>query len=297
MLSVVAHRKIWYTISGTLVIAGVLAIAFWKLNFGIDFVGGSLMEFQFTGAPPAPAVLTQEIAALGAHRIQLQSAGDRAVIVRTETLTPELHATIVRALQDRASELRFETIGPSIGQELARKTAIGVVLALLLILCYVAWMFRKAGVQVSSWAYGFVALVVMVHDVIIPTGVFAVLGRFVGVEIGAPFIAAVLTILGYSISDTIIVLDRIRENVGNARGGDFATVVERSVHQSFARSMYTTITTILALLAVIMFGSAGVRYFALALAIGIGVGAYSSIFIAAPLLVTWQQRGSRPNVR
>lgn len=248
------------------------------------------MELQFTGTVPSAASLEQEMTTLGARRVQLQSAGDRAVIIRTETLSPELHQTIVRAFGERAEELRFETIGPSIGRELARKTAIGVALALTLILCYVAWMFRKAGVQISSWAYGLVTLVVMVHDVSIPTGIFAALGHFSGVEIGAPFIAAVLTILGYSISDTIIVLDRIRENVGTARGEDFAQIVERSVHQTFARSMYTTFTTILALFAVIIFGSASVRYFALALAIGIGVGAYSSIFIAAPLLVTWQQR-------
>ena len=245
------------------------------------------MEFEFTAARPDSLTMEREIVGLGAHRVVVQSAGEHGVIVRSETLTREEHQKIVTAFQGRAVERRFESIGPSIGQELARKTTIGVVLALTLIVLYVAWMFRRAGGQVSSWTYGLIALIVMAHDVVIPTGIFAVLGHFRGVEIGAPFIAALLTILGYSISDTIIVLDRVRENGGAAHGKPFAEIVERSVHQSFARSMYTTLTTMLALTAVILFGSSGIRYFALALLIGIGVGAYSSIFVAAPLLVTW----------
>jgi len=271
----------------------MVLIVMWRFNLGIDFTGGSLMEFAFSGARPDASAIEREVSNLGAHRVIVQPAGAQDAIIRSEILSPELHRSIVTAFAGRAVEHRFETIGPSIGRELARKTAIGVTLALALIVIYVAWMFRRAGGQISSWVYGFTALIVMVHDVAIPSGVFAVLGHLRGVEVGAPFIAALLTILGYSISDTIIVLDRVRENGSTARGKPFADIVERSVHQSFARSMYTTLTTILALLAVIFFGSPSIRYFALALAIGIGVGAYSSIFIAAPLLVTWQQRRGR----
>ncbi|MDP3771328.1 MAG: protein translocase subunit SecF, partial [bacterium] len=262
-------------------------------NFGIDFTGGSLMELAFSGERPPASELQRRITDLGATRVKAQVSGDRSAIVRAAPMTQEVHQRIVEAFASQAIEHRYESIGPSVGQELARKTVIGVLLAIIVIVCYVAWMFRKAGKLVSSWMYGFVALIAMAHDVIIPIGVFAVLGAFRGAEIDAPFIAAVLTILGYSINDTIIVLDRVRENVHVLRAKPFPELVETSVHQSFARSMNTTLTTILALIAVIVFGGESIRAFALALAIGIGVGAYSSIFIAAPLLVTWQQRRVR----
>lgn len=292
-MQIVARRRLWYVLSAVLVGASVVAIAFWRLNFGIDFTGGSLTELAFTGARPVTVDIQRRVEELGATRVKVQTAGETNAIIRTAPLTPELRNAITRAFASEARELRSESIGPSIGRELARKTATGVILALVLIVIYVAWMFRKAGREVSSWAYGSVALIAMAHDVLIPMGVFAVLGAFRNIEIDAPFIAAVLTILGYSINDTIIVLDRVRENTHVLRGKPFAELVEASIHQSFARSINTTLTTILALVAVILFGGTSIRSFALALAIGIGVGAYSSIFIAAPLLVTWHARAAR----
>lgn len=292
-LRIVEHRKLWYFLSALLVGASIVAIAFWRLNFGIDFTGGSLTELVFTGTRPVTVDIQRRVEELGAIRVKVQTAGETNAIIRTAPLTPELRNAITRAFESEARELRSESIGPSIGRELARKTATGVILALVLIVIYVSWMFRRAGREVSSWAYGSVALIAMAHDVLIPMGVFAVLGAFRNIEVDAPFIAAVLTILGYSINDTIIVLDRVRENTHVLRGKPFAELVETSVHQSFARSINTTLTTILALLAVIFFGGSSIRSFALALAIGIGVGAYSSIFIAAPLLVTWHARAKR----
>lgn len=290
MFSVVSHRRLWYLCSCVLVGASLIAIALWRFNFGIDFTGGSLTELTFTGARPVTAEIQRRVEGIGATRVKVQTAGEMNAIIRTAPLTPELRNAITRAFASEARELRSESIGPSIGRELARKTATGVILALVLIVIYVAWMFRKAGREVSSWAYGSVALIAMAHDVLIPMGVFAVLGAFRNIEVDAPFIAAVLTILGYSINDTIIVLDRVRENTHVLRGKPFAELVETSVRQSFARSINTTLTTILALIAVILFGGTSIRSFAIALAIGIGVGAYSSIFIAAPLLVTWHSR-------
>lgn len=289
-MHVINYRKLWYLLSAVLVGASIVAIAIWRFNFGIDFTGGSLTELAFTGTRPMTAEIQRRAEELGATRVKVQTAGETNAIIRTAPLTPELRNAITRTFASEARELRSESIGPSIGRELARKTAIGVILALILIVIYVAWMFRRAGREVSTWAYGSVALIAMAHDVLIPMGVFAVLGAFRNIEVDAPFIAAVLTILGYSINDTIIVLDRVRENTHVLRGKPFAEIVEASVHQSFARSINTTLTTILALLAVIVFGGATIRAFALALTIGIGVGAYSSIFIAAPLLVTWHSR-------
>lgn len=292
-LRVVEHRRIWYTLSAVLIGASVVAIIIWRFNFGIDFTGGSLTELAFTGVRPPTADIQRRVEELGASRVKVQTAGASSVIIRTAPLTQEVRNAIVRAFGQEAQELRSESIGPSIGRELARKTVTGIVLSLVFITLYVAWMFRKAGREISTWAYGTVALIAMAHDVLIPMGVFAVLGAFRNVEIDAPFIAAVLTILGYSINDSIIVLDRVRENVHVLRGKPFAEMVEASVHQSFARSMNTTFTTILALVTVIFFGGTSIRSFAIALAIGIGVGAYSSIFIAAPLLVTWHERRRR----
>ncbi|MBI4142959.1 protein translocase subunit SecF [Candidatus Uhrbacteria bacterium] len=295
MLSFVAHRRRWYLFSGVLVAASIIAIAVWRFNFGIDFTGGSLLEFSFTGDRPGIADVQQRITDAGATRVKVQTAGDHNIIIRTAPIASDVHAKITDAYADVATEQRFESIGPSIGRELARKAATGLVLSLAAIMCYIAWVFRKASREVSSWAYGVVAFVAMLHDILIPMGVFAILGAFRHVEVDAPFIAALLTILGYSINDTIIVLDRVRENVNVLRGKPFTDIVEASIRQSFARSVNTTLTTVLALLAVILIGGPSIRYFAIALAIGIGVGAYSSIFIAAPLLVTWYERKRRQN--
>ncbi|MDO8598599.1 MAG: protein translocase subunit SecF [bacterium] len=294
MFQVVAHRRLWYTCSGILVAASVIAAGIWGLNLGIDFTGGSLVELSFAQERPAARAITERVESVGATRVLVQLAGEHNAIIRTAFMTPDVRAAITKAFASDATEARFESIGPTIGRELARKTVIGVTLALILIVAYVGWMFRRAGREVSSLAYGMVTLVSMAHTVLIPIGVFAVLGAFVGVEIDAQFIAALLTILGYSINDTIIILDRIRENVTGSRyTGAFADVVEQSVRQSFTRSLNTGLATLAALLAIVLFGGASVRFFALAIMIGIAIGTYSSIFIAAPLLVTWYERKHR----
>lgn len=294
MLRIVPHRRTWYTISGITVGASLLAVLVWGFNLGIDFTGGSLLELEFTAGPrPGTETVTRRVEELGADRVKVQTAGDRSLIIRTAPMTPAIRVGIVRTFQDVATERRFESIGPSIGAELARKTALAIVLALVAIIGYVAWSFRKVGREVPSWVYGGTAIIALFHDVFVPMGIFAILGHFRNVEVDAPFIAAVLTILGYSVNDTIIIFDRVRENLLTLRGKSFAEIVEVSAHQSFARSINTTLTTLLALLAVVLVGGASIRWFAVALMIGIGVGAYSSIFIAAPLLVTWHERRRR----
>lgn len=287
---VVRARRRWFVLSAAVVLASVAAIGIWRFNLGIDFTGGTLLELRFAGARPDAAVVRERATTAGAERVLVQLAGDQSVIIRAAPMTDTVHTAIREAYAGAATEDRYESIGPSIGRELARRTAIGVVLSLALIAGYIAWVFRKAGREVSPWAYGGVALIAMAHDVLIPMGVFAALGAFRGVEVGAPFVAAALTILGYSINDTIIVLDRVRENVGRLHGKPFGELVALSLGETFARSINTTLTTLLALLAVILVGGASIQPFAIALSIGIGVGAYSSVFVAAPLLVTLQHR-------
>ena len=186
-------------------------------------------------------------------------------------------------------EARFDSIGPVIGQELKNKSATALALVLIMIVVYVAWSFRGVGHVISSWKYGALTVIAGLHDIIIPLGVFAILGQTSGVQIGTSFVAALLTILGYSVNDTIVVLDRVRENLFHQEVKSLGEVVEMSIRQTLARSVNTTLTTLLALVAVYIFGGESTKFFALALLIGIAVGAYSSIFIAAPLLVSWEK--------
>ena len=188
----------------------------------------------------------------------------------------------------QVEELHFETIGPSIGKELKRRATYAIVIALLVIIAYIAWSFRRVSKPVASWKYGVAAIVALFHDVILVVGVFALLGRYAGIEIDTAFIAALLTVLGYSVNDTIVVLDRVRENLPRSNE-DFLGTVNASINQTLARSINTTLTTVLALIALLLFGGETIRYFILALTIGIASGAYSSIFIAAPILVIWEK--------
>ncbi|MDO8462966.1 MAG: protein translocase subunit SecF [bacterium] len=290
MIDINGQRTRWFSISIALVALSIVAVGVWGLNIGIDFTGGTLMELAFTGERPDAPALVAEMSVLGAERVKVQTAGEHSMIVRGAPFSQEFHEQVVAAFDGRATEVRYELIGPTIGRELTRKTLIAIALALIAIVLYVAWAFRKVSGELASWKYGVVAILALLHDVIIPIGVFAVLGKFLNVEVDAAFIAAALTIIGYSVNDTIIIFDRVRENLATTHGKSFGEIVNLSVNQTFARSLNTTLTTFLALLAVFFFGGASLRYFALALLIGIGVGAYSSIFIAAPLLAVWKER-------
>lgn len=290
MLSVIKTRKIWFWFSGLLIAAGLVSIALWQFKFGIDFTGGSLIEVAFKDPVPAVSEVRDTLTSFGVETIQ--PTGERAMLVRLPPLTQQIHLDIQKKLDERfgsVTENRFETIGPTIGEELRNKALVALGIVFAAIIFYIAYTFRRVSKPISSWVYGVITVITALHDVAIPLGVFSLLGKFSGVEIGSGFVAAILTIMGYSINDTIVVLDRVRENLSR-RSGNFEDVVEQSVHQSFARSLNTTITTLLALVAIYFFGGASVKYFSLALILGIATGAYSSLFIAAPLLVVWNRR-------
>lgn len=185
-------------------------------------------------------------------------------------------------------ELRFDSVGPSIGQELKRKSISAILLVLVAIVFYIAWAFRGVSKPVASWKYGLTAIVALFHDVLITMGVFAILGKFFGVEINTPFVAAILTVLGYSVNDTIVVFDRVRENLPKSEE-NFEDTVNISVNQTIKRSINTSLTTLLVLLAILFFGGTTIKGFVLALSIGIFIGTYSSIFLASPILVVWEK--------
>lgn len=221
----------------------------------------------------------------------VQLSGDKDAQIRLQPISEEVHQSILSRFKEdfgTVEELRYDSIGPVIGQELRSKSIKGLLIVLLAILLYVAYAFRKVSAPVQSWKYGLITILAAFHDIVIPLGVFAYLGQFAGVEIGTPFIAALLTILGYSITDTIVVMDRVRENLLK-KSASFADIVQASVEQTFFRSFNTSFTTLLALFAIYLFGGESLKEFTLTLIIGISVGTYSSIFIASPLLVTLER--------
>jgi preprotein translocase subunit SecF len=188
-------------------------------------------------------------------------------------------------------EKSFDSIGPSVGKELTSKAIMAIILVSLAIICFIAFAFRKVSKPVSSWKYGIIAVITLFHDVAIPVGVFTLLSHFQGVEVDTLFVVAVLTILGLSVSDTIVVFDRIRENLRNRVSTSFDETVGRSLEQSYVRSICTSLTVILVLLSLFFFGPSSTKYFALMLTAGMFFGTYSSIFLASPLLVLveeWQ---------
>lgn len=281
-----------------LVAASVISVAIYGLNFGIDFKGGSVVEFDFKEKrPPLDSFRDFLVKAEVAEPV-VNYVGDRGIILRAGEVSEDKHQLVLSILKNNfpdIEEKRFDSIGPVIGRELKKKSITAIVVVLLAVITYIAAVFRKLSKTLSSWTMGLAAIAALLHDVIIPVGVFAVLGHFYGIEISAVFVAAVLTILGYSIADTVVVFDRVRENVIRGSGEvrhlttDFAGIIHKSILQTLTRSLNTTFTTLLSLLAIYFFGGESIKYFSLALIIGIFLGAYSSIFVASPLLV-WMSK-------
>lgn len=301
-MNIISQRKIFYSISGIFFLASLTALFVWGLNFGIDFTGGSILEVEFKTSRPAVDELYSRVKTLNLGDVRLQPSGEKGLIVRTKHLGEAEHQALFGALGGGAAgassevlaEKRFDAIGPTIGRELRQKSVVAVVLVILLIVSYIAFAFRKVSLPVQSWKYGIATIVALVHDVVIPTGLFAVAGHFLGYEVDTLFVTAILTILGFSVHDTIVVFDRIREKLKKAgTGSSFSDLVNVSVNETMARSINTSLTVVLALAAVYFFGGASTKVFSLTLIIGIFIGTYSSIFIASPLLVTWHQFKSK----
>ena len=301
MIPITHNRNIFFAISGILVAASVFAFIFWGLRLGIDFTGGSLLQLEFKSERPSNDKIKEELTGLDLGELNIQPAGVKGVILKFKSVEEETHQKILKDLggPDVVEEKSFESIGPVIGQELKNRSFYAIALVIIMIVIYIAYAFRKVSKPVASWRYGMTAIAALAHDVIIPTGFFAVLGHFLGIEVGLLFVTAVLTILGFSVHDTIVVFDRIRENLrkggsGSPRSsfgvaGDFENTVEASINQTIGRSITTSLVVMLTLLAIFLFGGETTKYFSLTLLIGVFFGTYSSIFIASPLLVTWEK--------
>lgn len=290
-LPIIKNRNIWFVCSGILIAAGILALIVWPPKFGVDFTGGSFLEARYDGSRPDVEVVREELAKEGYGEVTVQPVGDAGLLIRLPHLDEPQHQKLLASLKEKTgsfTELRFEAIGPTVGDELRRKALLSVALVLVGIGLYVAYAFRKVSRPVTSWNYGLITLLVaLTHDVLLPVAAFSLLGRFLGAEVNSGIVAAVLTILGFSVHDTIVVFDRIRENLLKV-GGDFEDVVERSVNETLARSVNTSLTALFPLIAIVIFGGETIRYFAVTLMIGLVAGTYSSIFLASPLLVVLQ---------
>jgi preprotein translocase subunit SecF len=299
-LNIVKQRKINYSLSVVLFFVSILSLIVWGLKPGLDFTGGSLLELQFSGERPVAERVHQTLQPLNLGDVKVQLAGDDAVILRLKEINQVTHQEIISVIKkdferplngDQVAvsvrEERFESVGPVIGKELAQKSWMALALTIVAIVGYIAYAFRKVAKPIASWKYGVAAIFALVHDIIIVTGLFSILGYFMGVEVDALFITALLTILGFSVHDTIVVFDRIRENLSRHYSNDFEGVINDSVNQTFARSINTSLTTLMVLVTLFLFGGESIRYFVLALIVGITLGTYSSIFVAAPLLIDW----------
>ncbi|HMB66066.1 MAG TPA: protein translocase subunit SecF [Patescibacteria group bacterium] len=296
MLNIIPKRKIWFSFSAGLMVLAVLFLSLWGLNFGIDFVGGSSMEVRFAKQAPAATEVKEALSDINLDSLIIQPTSGQEMILKFKNTDEEIHQSVLGELKNlnpekygSVTELQFNSVGPAIGNSLKKKSFYAVILVILAIIAYIAWAFRKVSKPIASWKYGITAVITLVHDCLVVLGVFAVLGQFYGVEITGAFIAAILTVLGYSVNDTIVIFDRIRENLPRSEE-DFAGTINTSINQNITRSINTSLTTMLVLLAILILGGGSIFSFVLALLIGVFIGTYSSIFLASPMLVLWEKR-------
>ncbi|MFA6307668.1 MAG: protein translocase subunit SecF [Patescibacteria group bacterium] len=298
MYNIIGTQKIWFGISGFLMLLSIIFLAMGGLKLGIDFTGGSFLEVSYSNQRPSVEQIQASLADLGLKSLKIQPSGDSDYILRFENIEENVHQSIISDLENikieeiednTLTELRFEAVGPIIGEELKSKTIEAIIVVLIFIILYIAYAFRKVSKPVASWKYGLAAIIALVHDILIITGLFAALGYFFGTEIDVLFVTALLTILGFSVHDTIVTFDRIRENLFKNQDKSFEDIVNISVNETIVRSINTSFTTLLVLLAIYFFGGESIKNFVLALIFGVIVGTYSSIFLASPLLTIWRK--------
>lgn len=294
-MNIAKYEKYFFIVPAVFSILAIIAIALWGLKPGIDLAGGSLLEVKYPAGRPAIEMLHQKVDGLGLGEVRVQPTGDTGYILRQKDLTETERQTLLQPLRNlgEMEEVQFNSVGPILGAELVNKAWIAIVLVVASIIAFIAFAFRGVSKPVASWKYGIVAIITLLHDILLPLGLFAALGHFMGAEVDALFIVALLTILGISINDTIVVFDRIRENLkinlDRNKRENFDEVVGRSILQTLARSINTSLTVIIVLVALYVLGPVATKTFALTLIVGMVAGTYSSIFLASPLLVVWER--------
>jgi len=291
MYNIISKTKYAYIFSGILTVLSIVSLFIWGLRFGIDFSGGTRMEIQFAGGSlPMAQEISETLKELELKSLIIQPTGNSSAIIRYASEEDAVNQSVTKALTEKypdSRQLSVDFVNSSVSKELKSKSLWAIFFAVAGIMAYIAWAFRKVSRPVESWKYGAGAVIALVHDILITVGVFSILGHFQGIEVGIPFIAALLTILGFSVHDTIVVYDRTRENLMRSSSKEqFPDIVNRSLNETLVRSINTSLTVLLTLLAIYIFGGESIRDFSLALLVGIFFGTYSSIFIASALLVT-----------
>lgn len=290
MINIINKTKYAYIFSGTLMILSVISLFVWGLKFGTDFTSGTLMEIKFENSVPANQEIEDTLKDLELKSLSLQPTENNSILIRFGADDDLVNQNVLEKISEKypdSKNLRIDFTNATVSKELKSKSIWAITLAIFGILAYIAWAFRKVSRPVASWKYGIGAVVALFHDVFITTGIFSVLGHFFGIEVGISFVAALLTILGFSVHDTIVVYDRTRENLLRSSSKEtFPETVNRSLNETLIRSINTSLTVIVTLLAIYIFGGESIKYFSLALLIGVGLGTYSSIFIASALVVT-----------
>ncbi len=288
-MDIIGKKNWFFLISALVIIPGVVSLLMFGLRFGIDFAGGTLWELQFKERIEKSKIETV-ITTAGVKLSSIQETPNSSYLLRAGHIDQQTNQIILNQLNEQfgqVQELRFETVGPTVSKQLRENAFKAVGFSLLGIILYITWAFRRVPKELSSWRFGVVAIIALIHDVLVVVGAFSLFGHFWGVEVDSLFITALLTVIGFSVHDTIVVFDRIRENLVKQPGAELGVVVNDSILQTLGRSIATSATLVFVLIALLLFGGETIRWFIVALLIGVISGTYSSIFNAAPLLVVW----------
>lgn len=301
MLNIIGKKNWYFLISLLIIIPGIISMFLWGLRLSIDFTGGSriILLFDKTVNQQTQNIVKDTFNKEKIEIVTMQPS-DKRLIIRTKPINEREDANLLKKLKSKIGSVKqdeFETIGPSVGSEITMNALKAILLASVLIVLYIAWSFRTVPKPTSSWRFGICAVIALIHDILVLIGVFSLLGHFAGVEVDSLFVTALLTVIGFSVHDTIVVFDRIRENLRRTVDVPFPQIVNDSILQTLVRSLSTSLTAILVLFTLLIFGGSTIHWFIVALLIGITSGTYSSIFNAAPLLVAWQELDERRKKR
>lgn len=293
---IVRHRTLFFWITGIILAAALGSSFIFGLPLGIDFSGGSLMQIGYPNGVPPIETIEKQVSIVPLGPVSVRASGENAVSIRMRTMTPTEHEAVFASLSSNASttELSYTSVGPALGSQFANKALWAILAVVLVIALYIAFAFRKVSRPVSSWYYGLAVIAILAHDLVIPAGFYAVLAHFTNAQVDALFITALLALLGYSVNDTIIIFDRVREHLAHNEKTNtkesFEVTVGKSIDETMTRSINMSLTVVLALGALVLFGAAATRDFSLVMLVGVIAGTYSSVLLAAPLLIPLANR-------
>ncbi len=289
MINFIKYKNIFLAFTALVMIACGALLAVYGLKPSIEFTGGSISEIDYKDTRPSNQAIMEKIGGLGIKDITIYSVEEKGVSIRTEAIDNATHTKLLDALKGTGdyTEKSFEMIGPVIGKELSSKMELLVAISLLAMLVYIAIAFRNVPGPVSPWIYGAASFLILIHDVLVPLGVFSFLGKNYGIQVTIPIITALLTVVGYAINNVIVVYDRIRENLLKDRKSTFEEISNRAINQTLTRQINTSVATLIPVFAIYFYGGLSLKYFSLALILGIVTGTYSSVFLASQILIVW----------